>query len=63
VIKPIQMGSLNWSFDLGEWSRHLGRDLKAIDPRTRRDFFDPKRKKLKSFGFLGEIFQTQTKDG
>jgi len=31
-----------------------------FDP-TRRDFFDPKGKKLKIFTFLGEIFQTQTK--
>jgi len=30
---------------------------------TVKDFFDPKGKKLKSLGFLGEIFQTQTKDG
>jgi len=27
---------------------------------TRRDFFDPKKKKLKNLTFLGEIFQTQT---
>jgi len=33
-----------------------------FDP-TQRDFFDPKGKKLKNLGFLGEIFKTQTKDG
>jgi len=35
-----------------------------FDP-TRRDFFDPKGKKLKNFRFLGEIFQIQSqiKDG
>jgi len=35
-----------------------------FDP-TRRDFFDPKGKKLKNLGFIGEILQTQpqTKDG
>jgi len=26
-------------------------------------FFGPKGKKFKNLGFLGEIFQTQTKDG
>jgi len=31
-----------------------------FDP-TQRYFFDPKRKKLKNLGLLGEIFKTQTK--
>jgi len=30
---------------------------------ARRDFYDPKGKKLKILRFLGEIFQTQTKYG
>jgi len=30
---------------------------------TWQDFFDPKGKKFKILGFLGEIFQTQAKDG
>jgi len=33
-----------------------------FDP-TQRDFFNPTGNKLKNLGFLGEIFQTQTKDG
>jgi len=43
------------------WDWELGM---APDPtRPGETFFDPKGKKLKNLGFLGEIFWTQTKDG
>jgi len=37
--------------------------IRHTSPNNPQDFFWPRGKKLKNLGFLGEIFQTQTKDG